>query len=43
MLGHLVHMRDDIEVTQFYFAPKSDGWMKRAWRALFSKKLQTRH
>ena len=43
MLGHLVHMREagfDVSVP---YTPKGDGWMRRAWRALFSKRHEPAH
>lgn len=43
MLGHLVHMRDEIEIAPIQFQPKTDGWMRRALRALFGKRHLPAH
>jgi hypothetical protein len=42
MLGHLVHNRYDAVEAPVYYAPKGESWMRRAWRAVFGKREQTR-
>jgi hypothetical protein len=42
MLGHLVHTRDAVDMP-LYIAPRNDGWVKRALRALFGKREQSAH
>ncbi|MGD0141596.1 MAG: hypothetical protein ABSC92_00395 [Rhizomicrobium sp.] len=38
MLGHLVHTRDSLEDAPAYFPPRSESWMRRAWRAVFGRR-----
>jgi hypothetical protein len=41
MLGHLVTNRYGADDAPVYYAPKGDGWMRRAWRAMFGKRNPT--